>query len=181
MCMGGGDILYTTVWRVGERIGEGVRVRAADVRVSIVDVVADGQEVGNTRLVIYLADDDVAIEGRVAVGDMVVRVGCCALTVGQRQVLQRRESNRIEPFSRDHVPTELLMRNGFVEGAQRAAGRHQVGEVALAIRRRREGRNDRVTQELPRPLPRPEEERLSARNRPAERPAELVQANRWFR
>ena len=52
-------------------------------------------------LMVDAADEDVAIERRVAVADVVVRVGRRPCAIRQRIVLQRRERDRVEAIVRE--------------------------------------------------------------------------------
>ena len=134
-----------------------------------------------SQLVIDSRDDDVAVERGGAVPDVVVRVGAGALTVRERVVLQRRQRNRIDPILRDDVAGKRLSRRRIVDGDRLPGGGTQVREVSRPVQLRRHAGDDGVARELPRPLPRHEEERLLPLHGPAERSPELIQVDRCLR
>ena len=127
------------------------------------------------------ADEDVPIERRVAVADVVVRVGGGALTIRQREVLQRGARNGIETIAGNDVSRERLVRHGVVDDDGCAGAAAQIGEVSVPVQQRGHRREHGLARQLARPLPRSEEECLSLANRPTERSTELIEVDRRFR
>jgi hypothetical protein len=144
---------------------------------AVVDVVTHRQQIRHAELMIDAPDEDVAVQRRVAVADVVVRVGGRPLAVRQRVVLQRRACDRIDPIRGDDVAVERLPRDRVVDDDRHAGVAPEIREITRAVPQGRHGREHGLARQLSRPLPRSEEERPAPPNRAAKRSAELVQAD----
>ena len=158
----------------------GFRVRAGHVGAAVVDVVADGQQVVRRQLVIDASDEDVAVERRVAVADVVVRRwSTCPARFGSGKYCSAASATGSSRSRGNHVAGKRLARRRVVDGDRLARAVPQIREVALpgsaaSAPSRRPARSSAAAS-APRSRRRTSVPLL---DRAAERPAELVQPDR---
>src|SRR4030095_60782 len=149
---------------------------------AVVDVITRCYKIARAKLMVQPADHNVAMQRARTVADVVARIGCSALTVGQWDIEQIRTRYRIDTFRRNSVVLKRKAikpgcRCGIVDQNWIALTISQVGEIAGTICERRNSRGDRLARSLARLFPCCKEVGLVFADRPTDRAAELIQLN----